>query len=193
MSLKEHEINQSNNFICGWYIDEQICDRLVEYHKQSTNKWVGTNNYNMVNLSAKNSIDCRVDDIMLGQIYSQELQKCIDAYCKKYEFVHRLSHWNCVEFANLQHYTPPDGGYHIWHCERDSGVGATGKRLLVFMTYLNDVTDKGETEFYYQKLKIKPEKGLTIIWPADWMFTHRGIASPTQEKYIYTGWLSFVE
>jgi hypothetical protein len=59
------------------------------------------------------------------------------------------------------------------------------------MTYLNDVTDAGETEFFYQKIKMKPEKGLTLIWPADWTFTHRGIASPTQEKTIITGWFNF--
>ena len=41
-----------------------------------------------------------------------------------------------------------------------------------------------------KKIKVKPEKGLTLIWPADWTFTHRGIPSP-QEQYIVTGWLSF--
>ena len=59
------------------------------------------------------------------------------------------------------------------------------------MTYLNDITDDGETEFFHQKIKIKPEKGLTVIWPADWTFTHRGIPSNTQVKYITTGWMSF--
>ena len=59
------------------------------------------------------------------------------------------------------------------------------------MTYLNDVTHKGETEFFHQKIKIKPEKGLTLIWPTDWTFTHRGIPSPTEEKYIVTGWFEY--
>ena len=66
-------------------------------------------------------------------------------------------------------------------------------RHLVFMTYLNDVDDEGHTEFYHQKLKVKPRKNLTLIWPTDWTFTHRGIASPTQEKYITTGWLNYLE
>ena len=60
------------------------------------------------------------------------------------------------------------------------------------MTYLNDVTDQGGTEFYNQKIITEPKKGLTLIWPADWTHTHRGIASPTQDKYIATGWLSYV-
>ena len=61
------------------------------------------------------------------------------------------------------------------------------------MTYLNDVSDHGETEWFHQKLKVKPKKGLTVIWPADWTFTHRGISSPTQRKIIVTGWFSYVQ
>jgi len=59
------------------------------------------------------------------------------------------------------------------------------------MTYLNDIKEGGETEFYYQKLKIKPETGLTLIWGTDWTTTHRGIPSKTETKYIATGWYSF--
>ena len=61
------------------------------------------------------------------------------------------------------------------------------------MTYLNDVENEGETEFYHQKIKVKPQKGLTLIWPADWTHTHRGIASKIDEKYIITGWFSFIK
>ena len=42
-------------------------------------------------------------------------------------------------------------------------------------------------------LKIKPKKGLTVLWPTDWTYTHRGIASPSQLKYIITGWYSYTE
>ena len=50
------------------------------------------------------------------------------------------------------------------------------------MTYLNDVSDGGETEFYYQKLKVKPETGLTLIWGSDWTFTHKGITSQHKQN-----------
>jgi hypothetical protein len=61
------------------------------------------------------------------------------------------------------------------------------------MTYLNDVDEAGETEFLYQEIKFKPKKGLTLIWPADWTHTHRGIPSLSEEKYIITGWFNFVD
>jgi hypothetical protein len=42
-------------------------------------------------------------------------------------------------------------------------------------------------------VQVQPEKGLTVIWPADWTFTHRGIVSPTQDKWIVTGWFNFLD
>ena len=62
---------------------------------------------------------------------------------------------------------------------------------LVFMTYLNDVKKGGETEWYYQKLKVKPKKGLTVIWGADWTFVHKGHTTFNEDKYIITGWFEF--
>ena len=37
-----------------------------------------------------------------------------------------------------------------------------------------------------------PRKGLTLIWPADWTHLHRGVVSPSEEKYIITGWFDFL-
>ena len=81
-------------------------------------------------------------------------------------------------------------GYYGWHFENNGSVGSI-TRHLVFSTYLNDVKDKGETEFYYQKTKIKPKKGKTIIFPATWTHTHRGIPSTKNIKYIVTGWYNY--
>ena len=59
------------------------------------------------------------------------------------------------------------------------------------MTYLNTVENAG-TEFKYQKLKTNAVKGKTVIWPATWTHTHKGIVSDKKEKIIITGWFSFV-
>ena len=91
---------------------------------------------------------------------------------------------------NIQKYKPSQA-YHSWHTEIDSKENSN--RHLVFMTYLNDVKKGGETEWYYQNLKIKPEKGLTVIWNADWTFTHKGHSTIDEDKYIITGWYEFKE
>ena len=89
---------------------------------------------------------------------------------------------------NIQRYR---SGQHFQriHTERDGLSSA--HRLFAWMTYLNDVKQGGETEWYYQKLKIKPKKGLTVIWSADWTFTHKGHTTIDEDKYIITGWYDF--
>ena len=88
---------------------------------------------------------------------------------------------------NLQHYEPGDH-YSIWHAESNGPVHSKHLRALVFMTYLNDVKEGGETEFMYYKLKVKPKRGLTLMWPAGFTHTHRGCPAPHEEKMIVTGW-----
>lgn len=138
-----------------------------------------------------------IDAILYGpesiaKEYDAALQKVVERYIKKFSFCNTYGAWKIQESMNIQRYEP-SGGYKVWHTERASGIGKNAARHLVFMTYLNDVDDGGETEFYYQGVKVQPRKGLTLIWPADWTHTHRGVPSPTQDKYIITGWFSYVE
>lgn len=88
---------------------------------------------------------------------------------------------------NIQKYDPEEGFFE-WHCERASIE--YGNRFLVWMVYLNTVTDRGETEFYYQHHFESAVEGKLVIWPSDWMYLHRGVPSPTQTKYILTGWFN---
>ena len=77
------------------------------------------------------------------------------------------------------------------HCERSSLE--TLHRLFAFMTYLNDVKieDGGSTFFNHFDLEIQPQKGLTLIWPAEWTHAHRGNILKKGPKYIVSGWLHF--
>jgi hypothetical protein len=81
------------------------------------------------------------------------------------------------------------GGYHIWHFE--SGNRECSNRLLTWILYLNDVQEGGETEFLYQHMRVKPEQGTIVIWPAAFTHTHRGNPPLSNEKYIVTGWTEF--
>ena len=63
---------------------------------------------------------------------------------------------------------------------------------LVFMTYLNTCKKAG-TMFYYQKKTFECKIGQTLIWPAQWTHTHKGVISNKETKYIITGWWSYVD
>lgn len=81
------------------------------------------------------------------------------------------------------------GGYHVWHYE--SGEREVCHRLLTWVLYLNDVHEGGETEFLYQHMRVKPEQGTLVIWPAAFTHAHRGNPPLSNEKYIVTGWTEF--
>ena len=89
---------------------------------------------------------------------------------------------------NFQKY-PKGHAYNGWHAERGDIIST--KRMLVWMIYLNDCEDGGETSFLYQKYNMKPEKGLLVFWPSDFTHTHKGQISRLKEKYIVTGWYTF--
>lgn len=176
--------------------DISLCDRLIEYHKESPNKKKGIiNNINYeeaVDISVKDSTDVELPPGKLSSEYFHHLQFCLEKYLNKYEYAaKRDKGFRVEELMRIQHYFP-GGGFKIWHSERGLS-GPSQFRHLVFMTYLNDVHNGGETEWLYYNYKTPARKGHTVIWPSDWMHVHRGIVSNTEEKYIITGWFSFYE
>lgn len=113
-----------------------------------------------------------------------KLNECMFKYAHKYFVVKQLT--ASSKEVKIQK-TPPRGGYHQWHCEQCNI--STSTRVLGWMVYLNDVPDgEGETEFIWQKLRVKPEAGKFLIWPASYTHTHRGNPVYSCNKYIATGW-----
>ena len=193
----EHSLNKLNNFKYGWYIDKKVCKDLIKYFNKYKNKTKGRvlyENTTKVNKNIKASTDVYInsnnnDTVIIN--YKKELTKVVNKYKEKYKYCDEgQDAWGLINPFNIQKYKPNEGYFKL-HCEKSSFKNA--ERHLVFMTYLNDVSDGGETEFYYQKLKVKPETGLTLIWGSDWTFMHRGITSKTQTKYIATGWLDYIK
>jgi hypothetical protein len=188
----EHEVNKQDTFIKGWYINSSICDYLVDlYWKPTTIKNEGVSqNPEGPTPEIKDSIDAVIPpNIQIIQPYLSQLKLCLDEYNNIFGFSSGTKGYSVKEPMNIQHYKI-GGGFKKWHSERASSDEFIRDRHLVFMTYLNDVDDGG-TEFFHQKLTIKAEKGLTLIWPADWTYTHKGQISNTKEKTIITGWLSY--
>lgn len=95
--------------------------------------------------------------------------------------------------VNLQKYIKGVGGYPHWHSENFPQMGSHEAlhRVLLYMFYLNDVDEGGETEFYYQNKLVKPQKGTMVIAPAGFTHTHKGNTPISSDKYIATSWIMF--
>jgi prolyl 4-hydroxylase len=193
--MKGHKINSKlDNFIKGWYIDKKICDDLITFFKKNKKNQRPGHIAGGIKPKIKKSTDITFPinhEDQAVKNYTYALDECTEEYIKLYKPLNEImSRWKVIEPVNIQKYKKKEA-FFKWHSERLKLHLCN--RLLVFMTYLNDVTEGGETEWFYQKTKIKAEKGLTVIWPVDFTYLHRGCVSKTQEKYIITGWYSFCE
>lgn len=125
----------------------------------------------------------------LHDTFWKGLQICFHDYSKHYSIL-LDQNISCSEFKYQM--TSPGSGYHIWHSERGFYLH---HRVLVYMLYLNTLSldEGGETEFLYQRKRIKPTENVLIIWPASFTHTHRGnMVLGNTYKHVITGWFNYV-
>jgi len=109
------------------------------------------------------------------------------------EFYHHrlVNDKSSYPLLQIQKYDKGSGHYNAWHVEQED-LG-TSNRLFVFILYLNDVEEGGETGFLFKEgddfFKVKPKTGTLIIHPASWPFIHKGYMPLSSDKYILTTWL----
>tara|TARA_Y100001936_G_scaffold70690_1_gene69796 strand:+ start:579 stop:1193 length:615 start_codon:yes stop_codon:yes gene_type:complete len=120
--------------------------------------------------------------------YIKSLHNCYLDYQEQWPFLKDKINTVDIPTFNIQRYNPGDHFSHI-HTERSSLNSL--HRVFAWMTYLNNVDDGGNTHFTHYDLKIKPEIGKTLIWPAEWTHAHRGEILNNGVKYIITGWMHF--
>jgi len=70
-------------------------------------------------------------------------------------------------------------------------LGQLSHRYMVFLWYLNDVAEGGETEFCDLGIKVAPKAGRLLMFPPYWMFQHAGLPPISNDKYIISTYLLF--
>ncbi len=100
-----------------------------------------------------------------------------------------------LDQMNLQYYKKGTGGYHHWHSEHFPHPSDPSQkslhRVLLWLIYLNDVEEGGETEFFYQQAKIKPAQGSLVLAPCTFTHTHRGSIPVSNDKYVLASWVIY--
>ena len=178
-------------FIHAEYINNEAVQEVLDvYNKEQKRIIPGmSGETGLTNTVAKESLDLGVliDERHKLPIYLKKLHDIIDNYMRKYPILALHQEFGYVDGFNIQYYRPKQGYYKL-HTERMSIN--EGHRFLVWMTYLTDTKNAG-THFEYLNWSSECKKGLTLIWPTDFPFTHRGVISETEDKMIITGWLGF--
>ncbi len=196
--MKRSDLEKGNltpNFIGSWIIEPTLCEEIIEYFEKHKNKYSQGITAGGLNLEVKNRQDMNLSpkevnfpENKIYKKYFHSLFECYKDYNLQWPFLSGIVNALDIGNFNIGKYEP---GQHFKkiHCERSSLSNL--HRLFAFMTYLNDVEDGGSTYFNHYDLDIKPTKGLTLIWPAEWTHSHKGNVLKTGVKYIITGWLTF--
>ena len=196
--MKRLDLGKTNlnpNFIGSWIIEPFFCDEIISYYEKNQQKQKLGSTSKGLNLEVKNRKDISLTPKELNlpenkiyQKYFESLFQCYKDYNLQWPFLKSVVNILDIGIFNIGKYTT---GQHFKkiHCER-SGI-STLHRIFAFMTYLNDVEEGGSTYFNHYDLDINPQKGLTLIWPAEWTHSHQGNIVNSGVKYIITGWLTF--
>ena len=189
--------NLTPNFIGSWIIEPTLCEEIIEYFEKNKHKQFQGRTSTGLNLKTKNRQDITLSpkELSLPENkiyikYFESLFKCYKDYNLQWPFLSEIVNRLDIGNFNIGKY---ETGQHFKkiHCER-AGL-STLHRLFAFMTYLNNVDEGGSTYFNHYDLDIKPKKGLTLLWPAEWTHSHKGNILKSGVKYIITGWLIFPE
>jgi len=170
-------------FVYESYIDKKICKDLINLFEKEK-KVKENNDHTKMTTVFLNRSDSNLFD------YLSALTKILEKYKKKYKYIDQEQEpWEIHEQIKIQKYEPGQS-YFRYHSE-SSGYNGNNNRILVFSSFLNNIEKGGETEFFYQKQKIKVKEGKTILFPPFWTHTHKGNIA-TETKYIITGWYTYV-
>lgn len=180
---------------------EGYCRHLINEFERLVNSGAGTNRQR-----GEGAPKHRKNDMQLGlnfgvhtaadfngakttSVFFDGLQQCYDEYTEQFSV---LREGKITGTHMKMQRTDPGGGYHVWHGEQGNGEHAD--RVLVYMLYLNTLTQEeaGETEFLYQQRRIQPQENTMVLWPATFTHAHRGnTVFGERSKYIVTGWFYY--
>lgn len=185
-----------NDFIGIWegFVPRPFCEKIISYfddvleNKSNTTQDIefakGEEQY--VSSMTRKDISMMLNyaDTTLSYQTNQFLKSCVMHYIDEYS---QLKQVGMISTDLKVQKTSPGGGYHVWHYE--NAAASHAQRELTWMIYLNDIPDgEGETEFLYQRRRIKPTAGTVVVWPAGMTHVHKGNTVFTTDKYIITGW-----
>ena len=188
--------NLTPNFIGSWEMKAIICDHIINYYDKHQDKQIqGFTGNGAIILEAKDRKDISISPRELNlpgneifKEYFETLFEFYKDYGNQWPFLASMVPKMEIGGFNIGKYS---AGQHFQEIHTERSYLGNLHRLLAFMTYLNDVQDGGSTYFSHYDLDIKPVKGVTLIWPAEWTHAHKGNIINSGSKYIITGWLTF--
>ncbi len=176
-------------FLVDNALDRTICRQMIRLFNQNPDQQMPgrIGQQQTLEPSIKRSTDLRISGRPQWETIDKSLQRSLLEALNLLATLHPFFKVNRLHDVGYHMQKTEIGEYYHWHI--DSGPGDFTKRQLVAIWYLNDVSEGGETEFYFQKLTVQPKTGVLMLFPPFWTHLHRGKTLQAGTKYIATTWV----
>jgi len=176
-------------------LSDSLCDEMISQFESSSELHQEGVLGKGLDATRKKSTDLNIArynrffdlDISLRTLLLRNVQRYFSMHDAEAGYYKLLSECH-VPVLQIQKYSKGDGFFSIHHDQ-----SLVHDRILVFMWYLNDVCDGGETEMYMGcddlYMTIKPEKGKLVMFPSTSTYPHKANVPLSSDKYICTGWV----
>jgi prolyl 4-hydroxylase len=134
-------------------------------------------------LNVSRNADAALKDFFRAQVFHY-----LDAYNQRTGLTLPIPRRDRVEELRIKRYFVESGDQFQAHFD---ALDYTSNRYLVFLWYLNDVREGGETAFPDLDLRVDARAGRLLMFPPYWMFQHAGLPPKSNDKYIISTYLLF--
>ena len=168
-------------------LSDDFCIQCIDKFESDTRKHVGEIGANVVNEDIKRSTDLHIsqlkewkgEDNTLYNALKEGLNNYKEYVPNDYEYV--LFH--SIKDTGYQIQKTEPEQWYAWHHDQSDQQC----RMLTYMWYFNTIKEGGYTEFC-NGLRVYPERGKLLIFPATWEYIHRGYPPLLETKYVCIGW-----
>ena len=172
-------------------IDTDFCKRMIEsfhrlarFHTRNSPGAVtqlGESAWTELNVT-------KVADASFEQYFREQVTRYLSLYNERVALTLPVPPRTRMENLRLKRYSVDGGDRFQPHFD---ALDYCSNRYMVFLWYLNDVLEGGETEFCDLGLRIQARQGRLLMFPPYWMFQHAGLPPRSNDKYMISTYLLF--
>lgn len=171
-------------------LEGDFCERMIQSFEKLTHLQARNGRDVMPQLpeSAWTELNISKVDASLEAYFRKQAMHYLDKYNEEIALTLPIPLRSRFEDLRIKRYTVVDGDQFQPHFDAKD---YSSNRYLVFLWYLNDVAQGGETEFCDLGLRVQARAGRLLVFPPYWMFQHAGLPPRSNDKYMISTYLLF--
>ncbi|MBN8888354.1 MAG: 2OG-Fe(II) oxygenase [Rudaea sp.] len=186
-------VGNLRSYVC-WFdqaLSADFCAQLIASFEQSAHLQTPNGRGHRAGLENSSWIEVNLtpvaDRAFIGYFYAQ-IDKYLAEYNRRLGLTIPIPSRPTIDDLRMKRYRAgSDDNFEPHFDSHDE----KSRRYLVFLWYLNDVGDGGETEFCDLGLRVDARAGRLLMFPPYWMFQHAGLPPRSNDKYILSTYLMF--